>query len=189
MTKRKPQKDKPQTMAVQSTVESPAKLHKGHTLSRNLDAVAGSPKGWRNENESPLDRYAAKGLLAGGGGQITSEMRVAAGNTYRRLCELCRGSTRDSSQLTISGARSPGTISDSSADAMRLKISVDSHLSENDRTICRMACHEGYRPSEAIRKIDPRYRDATVPRFLEAMDSLIRAFEAAKRSGYEFRIG
>lgn len=189
MTKRKPKKDKPQTMAVQSTVETPAKVHSGHTLSRNLRAVAGSPRGWANEEEGILEIYAKKGLLAGGGGQITSEMRVDTGNRYRGLCERCRGSTRDSSQLTISGAISPGTISDSSADAIRLKISVDSHLSENDRIICRMVCDEGHWPSEAVRKIDPRYRDATVPRFQEALDALIRAFEAAKRSGCEFRIG
>lgn len=189
MTKRKPQKDKPQTMAVQSTVETPAKVHSGHTLSRNLDAVAGSPKGWRNENESPLDRYAAKGLLSGPGGQITGDLRLSTGHAYRRLCELSRGSWRDSTQLTISGARSPGTISDMSCDAIKLKISVDSHLSANDRKICRMVCDEDYWPSEAVRSVDPGYRDATVPRFREAMDALVLAFEAAKRSGCEFRIG
>lgn len=179
-------------MAAQSTVEMPAKLHEGHTLSRNLDAVAGSAKGYRNEFESPLDRYAAKGLLRGHSaahGQITGELRLSIGHAYRRLCELCRGSGRDSSQLVVSGARSPGTISDTSCDGIRLKVAVDSHLSANDRKIVRMVCDEGYWPSEAVRSVDPGYEKATVPRFREAMDALVLAFEAAERSGYEFRVG
>lgn len=175
-----------------SEIDSPAKLHTGHSRSRLLGAYAGAPKGWVNDEESVLDRYAKGGQLAvqsEAHRDITGEMRVRAGHAYRGLCERSRGSGRDSSQLTISGARSPGTISDDSADAKTKLKTIDGRLSENDRKLVRMVCDEGYWPSQAVRSIGTGYEKSVGPRFREAMDALVLAFETAKRSGHEVRIG
>lgn len=163
--------------------DGPARLHEGHARSRLLGAYAGAPRGFVNEHESTLDRYASKGLLATHSeshSDITSELRVTAGHAFRRLCERSRGSTRDSSQLVISGARSRGTISDNSAQAKDDLKRIEGRMGKNDAKLVRMVCDEGFWPSEAVRSIDPAYRDATVPRFREAMDALVIAFEAAR---------
>lgn len=164
-------------------IEGPARLHEGHARSRLLGAQAGAPRGFVNNHESTLDRYASKGLLASQSeshSDITSELRVTAGHAFRRLCERSRGSTRDSSQLVISGARSPGCISDDSAMAKNDLKRIEDRMGKNDAKLVRMVCDEGFWPSEAVRSIDPGYRDATVPRFREAMDALVVAFDPTR---------
>lgn len=175
------------------TIEGPAKLRPGYEQNRLLGAEAGAKKGWRNEDEAPLDAYARRGLLAGGALDgptkgITLDMRLRAGHDYRRLCELARRAGRDSTEMVIVGSGGGGSITETQSDAIKSLISVDSHLSQNDRRLVRMVCDEGYRPSEAVRTIDPGYKDGTVPRFREAMDALVLAFEAARRSGWVFKL-
>lgn len=57
---------------------------------------------------------------------------------------------------------------------------IEDRMGKNDAKLVRMVCDEGFWPSEAVRSIDPGYRDATVPRFREAMDALVVAFDPTR---------
>lgn len=168
--------------------EPPAKIRQGHVADRLTSIVAGASKAWRNTDESALASYAFRGLLQGGNPKYNTQEREAAGNLYRGLWEAVQGSGRDSTQLDIVQNGSGAPIQELQSTAVKQLVSIDSHLSVNDRKIIRNVCCADWWPSQAIRDIDPDYKFATVARFREAMDSLIEAIEKAKKTRYAFSL-
>ena len=174
-------------VSTQPEPDSPPSLRAGHVQDRILSPVAGAKKGWRNEHESALAAYYARGLLTGGDGRVTASMRLEAGEEYRRLYELLERSGKDSTQRLLSGVGGGEAFTIAQADASTKLVSINSHIGANDRTILRRVCYENYWPSVVIRDLDPGYRDAIVPRFREALDALILAVHEAKKSGWKFQ--
>lgn len=156
----------------------------------NVGKVA-TAKRVRNIGESPLTLAFHRGQLQMGRKGVSDELRYAAGKEYGNLVACLARSGRDSTDMDRIAGGSGACITEAQADAARKLISIDSHMKPGDRKIIRRVCGEGWQPAEAVREaIGTAYERATIPRLCEALDCLIDAMEAAKKTGYsQFRIG
>jgi hypothetical protein len=168
-------------------LEGPAKLHAGHSL-RLIGHGAGAARAWKNDAEHPLTLAHAKGQLAKGNPRYTADDRFRAGDEYRALFERMHPRNRDSTDRDPLGtAQCTGApIALTMAEATKKIVAIDSHLSARDRAIIRHVCGEGWSPAQAVRDAlgHDWYKDRVVPRFNEALDALIEAMIAARRSRY-----
>ena len=160
----------------------PAKLHAGHAR-RNLGPGAGAKLAWRNDAEHPLTLAYAKGQLIRGNEIYTAKQRFEAGEEYRQTFEAMHRSGRDSTDLNIVCGGSGLSISQILLDAVKKIASIEAHLKTQDRAIIRHVCGEGWWPSEAVRAACGNHYDkAVVPRFCEALDSLVDAMARARNT-------
>ena len=158
----------------------PAKLHDGH-VARTTES---GRKAWRNVGEHPLTYIFEKGQLARGSARYSADDRYAAGNLYRALCETVARSGRDCLDLELVSRPTGFQISEAKANAMHILARIDARLKPMDRVIVRRVCGDGWPPHEAVPHACGHnfYRFTTIPRFVEALDELIEAMRAARRS-------
>ena len=163
------------------TIEGPAKIHAGHSQ-RALGPQAGAGKAWRNDAEHPLSLALAKGQLIRGKDCHTPRIRFGAGDLYRMVYEAACPRGRDELRLPTGGIGQP--VNDRMIDASRWLKAVEIQLNQEDRTIVRLVCGEGFWPSEAVRAAagHSHYDKAVVPRFNEALDHLVEAIRNAPPS-------
>jgi hypothetical protein len=161
--------------------EAPAVITPLHRKDRVISPVTGAPRAYRKL--SPLEATYQKGQLGGGADRYLAQDRFDAGMRYAGLFDLAQVSGRDSTQaMNLNGGSSTSlTLPQAQIDAIRELVSVESHLGERDRRIVRMVCGLGEWPSKAVAAVSADYERATVPRFKEALDALIEAFETARR--------
>ena len=55
-------------------------------------------------------------------------------------------------------------------------------MGPNDWLICRLVCGENHSIAEAVLAISPDYKASTLARFREALDALVIAMDAARRT-------
>jgi hypothetical protein len=153
--------------------EGPARIGDGHVCDRVISPVAGAARAWRKL--SPLEAAYAKGQLAGG--RFTAQQRFEAGQRYARLFAACESSGRDSTQLlNISRSYNGAPLGESQRGALEKLRSLHAAMGANDAAIVRLVCGEGHTPAESVRRVcGEGYKDATLARFREALDGLVRA--------------
>lgn len=182
---------KPNPSEKRDAPEAPAKITDLHVLGRpatddNMRAIVGRTA-W--SKLSPLEACYAKDQLGGGNKRYTAQNRLAAGEAYSKLFDMTEKSGTDSTQaLNVSRSSSRGYNNDVTDRAWSERLSLESHLNAADRQIITMVCGEGRYPSEAVRAVCNDYKDAVVPRFREALDHLIEAFETARRNPGRFNM-
>ncbi len=159
--------------------EGPARPRGDHVRDRIVSPVAGAAKAWRKL--SPLEAAYARGQLAGG--KHSAGERLAAGQRYARLFAASESSGRDSTQLlNISRSYGGSPLGESQRAALEKLRVIHAAVGANDAMIVRLVCGEGHTPAEAVRRVcGDGYRDATLARFREALDQLVKNF--AQRKG------
>jgi hypothetical protein len=160
-------------------IVGPAKQHEGHVQ----HVLAGGQRGWKNIAEHPLTYAFEKGQLTRGSTRYSADDRYRAGTLYRALCETLARSGRDCLDLELISRPTGFQISDAKANAMHILARIDSQLKSSDRKIVRRVCADGLWPNAAVREAcgHDLYEKTAVPRFVEALDELIEAMQAARR--------
>jgi hypothetical protein len=160
--------------------EGPARLLAGHIQDRGLSIVAGAKLGWRNVGQSAFSAYAARGLLSDG--RYTLADRVSVGNEYTGLYGRLARSGQDSTQRLVSSGGNGSHLTEAQALATIQLVSINSHLSRNDREILHHVLVRDCWPKDAIIAVLGKdWAKSVAPRFREALDALIEAFTAARR--------
>jgi len=164
--------------------ETPAKVTHLHVQDRAFRNDAGQivagQQAWRRL--SPLEACYAKGQLAGGSDRYTAQARFDAGQRYSEIFLTAQSSGRDSTQaLNVSRSGGGLPLSQAQSDAIRVLVTIHSHMGAKDRLIVTRVCGEGHFPSAAVREVCGDYRDTVSARFREALDGLIEAMETGRR--------
>jgi len=163
-------------------IDGPAILRAFH-VKRPVGILAGARTAWKNIAEHPLTLAFEKGQLGRGDPRYSPEMRLAAGNQYRELCEQLASSGRDSTDMDrIIGGGADHALSEFRVDAIRKLAAIDRNMKSRDRKIVRHVCGDGWWPSEAVRDAcgHEHYDRGCIPRFVEALDALIEAIHFVK---------
>lgn len=152
--------------------DGPAMVRGDHVRDRVISPVAGAAKAWRKL--SPLEAAYARGQLAGG--KHSAAERLEAGQRYARIFAASESTGRDSTQLlNISRSYGAAPLGESQRGALEKLRAIHAAMGGNDAAIVRLVCGEGYTPAEAVRRAcGDGYRDATMARFREALDGLVR---------------
>lgn len=108
--------------------------------------------------------------------------RRDAGKSFVEAWDIRERGSKDSLDLSRGGsAASAAGISDAQIDAANLLRSWERHTGRNDWMIVRRVCGENCTVAQTVGDISPSYRDSSLARFREALDSLIIAHaESAK---------
>jgi hypothetical protein len=160
-------------------IDGPALLKAFH-VKRSVGHLAGSRSAWRNIAEHPLTLAFEKGQLGRGDPRFTPEQRLEAGNAYREMCESLASSGRDSTDLDrIRGGLV--SVTQNRVDTIRKLAAIDRQMNARDQRIVRHVCGDGWWPSAAVREAcgHGHYDKAVIPRFVEALDSLIDAMRVS----------
>lgn len=145
--------------------------------------ITGANRGrYRQTKSNPLRNYADSG-------QITEE-QFLAGEWYEKQFKAMYPQGRDSTDLDrVTGGGAGLLIAECQADAMRRVIAVDSRLSASDRAIVRMVCGEGNDATGAVRSATKEMsKNYPVPRFKEALESLITAIAKSAKDKWSVKI-
>lgn len=179
---RKRKSEKANPMPVEA-IEAPAKIRPTHRQDRTLSIVAGATKGYTND-DWPISIAHKAGRLDGADGK--GELRWQAVRAYNELCEVSRGGSRDSTNLDVVKGGGGFPISEAMADALKMKISIDSLLNARDRAIVWKLCEGWSLPGAVKLACGDDYKFAVAARVRDALDALIQAMHGAKRAGYTF---
>lgn len=166
----------------QSEPVGPAVVTRLHVQNRPVSKEAGAKLAW--VKWTPLEAAFEHGKLEGGDKRYSADARLAAGKHYTTLWDLAQSSGRDSTHaLNVNRGGGNGLpLTQAQSDAIRSLVTIESHMGQRDRIICRMVLGQGHFPSEAVAMVSPDYTKATSPRFREALDALADALEAARKS-------
>lgn len=108
--------------------------------------------------------------------------RRDGGKAFVEAWDIRERGTKDSLDLSRGGsAASAAGISDAQIDAGNAMRSWERLMSRNDWMIVRRVCGENCAISLAVGDISPSYRDSSLARFREALDSLIHAQREAHK--------
>lgn len=170
-------------------VDDPAVIHGLHVQNRPLyDEKTGrtiiGKAGWRNETQ--FERACRLGQLVckerckddkSRDSEIEHALdRRDAGRAFVEAWDIRDRGNKDSTDLNRGGsAASAAGISDSQIDAANLLASWQRHMGANDWMLARRVCGENFAVSHAVAEISPSYRDSSLARFREALNSLILA--------------
>ena len=176
----------------EDVVDGPAVIGPDHAQARVLSARAGAKKGWsrltvyerafqrgalvckerctsaaatREEEGRALDRFAA----------------ARAFDEGWQVCQAAFPSGVDFDRVRTSGGV-PGAFVDHQRDAKDFWRRVEQGMGANDWLICRLVCGENHSVAEAVLAISPDYKASTLARFREALDGLVTAIAAARRT-------
>ena len=179
--------------AIDNAVDGPAVIGEGHVRDRVLSPRAGAKAGWsrltvyerafrlghltckehctsptatREEEGRALDRFAA----------------ARAFDTGWQICNAGFPGGVDYDRISSGSGGVPGAFVDRQRDAKAFWRRVEQAMGANDWLICRRVCGENYAVAETVQAINPGYRFSTLARFREALDALVIAMAAAKRT-------
>lgn len=108
--------------------------------------------------------------------------RRDAGKAFVEAWDIRERGTKDSLDLSRGGsAASAAGISDAQIDAGNALRSWERQMSRNDWMILRRVCGENCAIAQAVGDISPSYRDSSLARFREALDSLVHAQREAHK--------
>lgn len=173
--KKKPNKPQPIPVA------EPAKIRPTHVRDRTLSVAAGSPLGWRN-SEWPIQRAYESGRLG-----EASESRWAAMEEYDAIFKTAlERSGRDSTDMDIVSSGIGFPITEIMCDAIRMLISIDSHMPNKDRQIVRKLCEGWSLPGAVRHACGDDFADTTAARVRDALDALTEAIGKAKEGKFRY---
>lgn len=108
--------------------------------------------------------------------------RRDAGRAFVEAWDIRERGNKDSTDLNRGGsASSAAGISDAQIDAANLLASWQRHIGANDWMLARRVCGENFAVAHAVSEISRSYRDSSLARFREALDSLILSRIAARK--------
>lgn len=176
-------------------VEAPAKILETHTRDRLLSAVAGSPLGWRNNNW-PIRTAYENDRLATPSHVLSKEKIVKDKDQNTRwlamseydeaYCQVFERTGRDSTDLDRVEGGGGVTWMEIREDAVKKLVSIDSEMSEKDRTIIRKLC-EGYSLPGAVKAAcGEEFVHAVAARVRDALDALDDAITRARENGFRY---
>lgn len=157
-------------------MDGPAKAGPGQAFEIESvdDRVPGGPRRYNNVDSHPLNRAKFYGKI--------SSQQWAAGNEYRRKCEILEKSGIDSTQPRVPAGSDGTPFTQAQVDAVRWLQFVDGCLSRADRTIVRMFCGCGYSMLASVKLAVKCFNeDAIVSRVSEALDELGDAIIAVQK--------
>jgi hypothetical protein len=176
------------TAAEAVEIQGPAIITADHAQTRHISTRAGAKQGWERltvyEKEFRLGHLCCKAAAAKHG--IKEEVRRA--NARRdaafafdegwRIINASWPAGFDPNRVRAAGIS--GSFVDVERATKQFWRRVELAMGTNDWMICRRVCGEGYKVAETVVSIQPGYRDSTLARFREALDSLIEAIAKAR---------
>jgi len=136
-----------------------------------VSARTGREERFRNIGEHPLTLAHARRKI--------SDEQFAAGEEFRRLCELRLGRTRDSTDM-VPGAGGAGAglcFPQAQIDAARRLERLRTRIKTRDWVILEKFCGEGWSMAEAVRVATLCHPSGVLFRVQEALDELVAARE------------
>lgn len=172
-------------------IQSPARIHDDHAMTRHISTRAGSKTAWERlsvyEKEfrkgGLLDRERAKSSPGAMKDEIGKALeRRDAAREFDEGWAICSASWPSGfNPDSIKVAGCPGSFVDHQRDVKRFWERVRQSMGTNDWMICRRVCGEGYKVAETIAAITPSYRDSSLVRFREALDALLEALARCRK--------
>lgn len=168
----------------------PAVVRHEHVQDRILHTRAGSKVGWSrltvfeqaHRAGKLVDKERAQKSSTAMQDEIGKALdRFLAGKRFMELWLIGQasiGGSMDFSRIRCAGTGVP--FSDTQFDAKTLLRAIESQLGTNDWMICRRVIGENCGIAQTVNEISPSYRDSTLARFREALDSLCAAFNGAR---------
>lgn len=106
--------------------------------------------------------------------------RRDAGNAFVEAWDIRERGSKDSTDMSRGGAaESADGMTVARVAASKLLRGWEMHTDPNNWMLVRRVCGENFTPAQAVATISPSYRDASLPRFREALDGLIAGKAAA----------
>ena len=174
-----------------AVIDGPAVITDEHVRNRPVSAWKGTQKAW--SRLTGYERAFNKGHL------LCKERCTSPAATYEEetrahhryaaakaldmgwhFCQRPLAGGSDFDRVRSSGGGTPGAFADHARDTKEFWRHVEQAMGDNDWTICRMVCCQGYGVSEAVTTVSPAYKYATLVRFREALDALAEAMRDAK---------
>lgn len=180
---------KPSQSESQDEVQQPAIITALHVQDRVLHTRAGSKVGWSkltifeqaHRAGKLIDKERCKSDHATQIEVGKALDRFIAGKRFMELWLIGQasiGGSMDFSRVRCAGSGVP--FSDTQFDAKTLLRRIEENLGVNDWMICRKIIGENCAVAETVNFISPSYRDSTLARFREALDSLCAAFNKVR---------
>lgn len=108
--------------------------------------------------------------------------RRDAGNAFVEAWDIRERGSKDCTDLSRGGAaENADGMTTARIDASKLLRGWEVHMGPNDWMLVRRVCGENFTPAQAVATISPSYKDASLPRFREALDGLIAGQIAARK--------
>jgi hypothetical protein len=180
---------KPSQSESQDEVIGPALVTSEHVQDRILHTRAGSKVGWSrltifeqaHRAGKLIDKERCKSDHATQIEVGVALDRFLAGKRFMELWLIGQasiGGSMDFSRVRCAGSGVP--FSDTQFDAKTLLRAIEGQLGTNDWMICRRVIGENYAIAQTVNEISPSYKDSTLARFREALDSLCEAFNRVR---------
>ncbi|HEY3638560.1 MAG TPA: hypothetical protein VGK90_10455 [Rhizomicrobium sp.] len=134
-----------------------------------VSARTGREERFRNIGEHPLTLAHARRKI--------SDEQFAAGDDFRRLCELRQGGSRDSTDM-VPGAGGAGAglcFAQAQIDAGRRLEQLRARIKKRDWIILEKFCGEGWSMAEAVRAATLCHPSGVLFRVQEALEELVAA--------------
>jgi hypothetical protein len=108
--------------------------------------------------------------------------RRDAGNAFVEAWDIRERGTKDSTDMSRGGgAGESDGFTRARIDAIKKLRSWELHTGQNDYMLVRLVCGMGDSPAQAVARISTSYRDASLPRFREALDGLVNGQRLAAK--------
>lgn len=165
--------------------EAPARITPDFTQTRHISPQAGAKKGW--ERLTVYEREYRKGSLCDSkepseAQRMDALVRRDAAKAFDEGWLICTASWPagfDPNRIRVVG--SPGSFVDHQRATKDFWERVRLAMSVNDWMICRRVCGEDVAVADAVKAIDPRYKNITSVRFRDALDGLIVGMDRARK--------
>lgn len=177
-------------IAIKQEPEAPARVTGDHAQDRVLSTRAGAQTGWQRltiyEKEFRKGNLCCKSRCTNPAATQEEVRRALTRRDAAKefdegwiLCNAAWPAGSDMNRVRVAGHA--GSFVDFQRGTKDFWRKVQLNMGTNDWIICRRVCGEGYKVAETVIAIQPGYRDSTLARFREALDSLNEAIERVRR--------